>query len=349
MAYVAPVLPPVRPGLAGSTMTYFIDESGGAGSLTPGLKTRPIFAVACVGLGADADLAGEILDLKTRHNIAASHLKVGQVHRRAAFLGEVFALLAQRGCPVMVEVIEKRFVMAKGLVAAHLIDADDPLDEGVARGLVEFVAHLIPDEVLVGRVEATGAPRAGRSAQSLAQLRDWARGREAACVWSALIVDRADRALAALPGKLATRPADPWGAQALPWLNGVNSIRARLAVLHAQRLEAVTLVRDQARRRDAGSTSRALAAPRCDFRRSYDEIGLQLAGLVANTMTRHMRTVLAGAPPPWPLWNAVQEILAFQDRCDLLGARFLATDQLLDRAQVRARTLDPRAAWAAVS
>jgi hypothetical protein len=107
---------------------YYIDESGNAGDLArtdAGLSfgDQPIFSLAAVGIDDDPALAAAVAHLKIQHRVALSELKASRLHNRPAFIEDLVDLLNVRDAPVLVEVVEKRFMVAIHIVNHHLLTA----------------------------------------------------------------------------------------------------------------------------------------------------------------------------------------------------------------------------------
>jgi len=358
---------------------YFFDESGNAGDLartTPGLTfaDQPIFSLAAVGLDDAPTMRHAVGELKAKHKVALPELKASRLHDRPAFVLDLLDLIAASRLPVLVEVVEKRFMIAIHLVNHQLLTGGhhigDPVGEQLGRALAEFVGQAAPDRVFEGFITACIDPSAITVMRSLTGLRDWGAAFRPAFQLSEFVAHLAQLALDELepdagpddpygyPRFLPVPDAGPSGKMMwmLPALSCFTNLYGRLNLLHRQRVGGLILVHDDQRYvegalRDGKATMETLQeqmarfrprfasynmaeAATLEFRRSADEIGLQLADVIAGTVARHMRGVALDPRAPRPLQPALDRILDLADPGRGLGVNFVATDRLLAWARI---------------
>jgi hypothetical protein len=287
---------------------------------------------------------------------------------------DLLSLLSDAGSPVLAEVVEKRFNIAIHLVNHQLLTGGhhvgDDVGEQLARALAEFVGQAAPDGILEAFIDACSAPSAESVTRSLMTLRSWGQTYRPRFQLSEIVAGFAQVALDELePEAEADDPysfrrflpvpdAGPSGKMMwmLPALSCFSNIYGRLNLLHGQRLAGVTLIHDEQRYvegalRDGKAVMETMRSemarfrPRfanyemdetatLEFRRSNDEIGLQVADVIAGSLARHMRTVLANPRAPRPLQPVLDQILEFADPPRGLGVNFVATDRLLAWARI---------------
>ncbi|MEW6597849.1 MAG: DUF3800 domain-containing protein [Pseudomonadota bacterium] len=357
---------------------YYIDESGNAGDLArtdPGLTfgDQPIFSLAAVGIDDDPLLAADVAQLKIQHRVALSELKASRLHSRPAFIEDLVDLLSAYRAPVLVEVVEKRFMVAIHIVNHQLLTGGhhvgDPTGEALGRALAEYLGQAAPDAVLGGFIDACAAPSSASVIRSLTTLRDWVRGFRPEFELSDIAGKLAGLALDELEPDagpdhpfsyrrfLPSPDAGPSGKLMwmLPALSSFTNLYARLNQLHGRQLSQVTLIHDEQRYvegavRDGKLSMETLRdqmakitaqfadyqiteAASLRFASSTGAVGLQVADVIAGSIARHMNGVLADPHAPRPLQAVVDKILGFEDGRGQ-GVNFVATDRLLATAGI---------------
>lgn len=336
---------------------------------------QPIFTLAAVGLDDSPAMTEAVDALKAKHRVTLPELKASRLHDRPAFILDVLSLLAEARSPLLAEVVEKRFNIAIHLVNHQLLTGGhhigDDVGERLARALAEFIGQAAPDAVLETFIAACSAPSAESVTRSLTTLRDWGAAFRPGFELSEIVAGFAQVALDELEPD--AEPDDPYGFNRflpvpdpgpsgkmmwmLPALSCFSNIYGRLNLLHGRRIADITLVHDEqryvegalrdgkavmetlrsemARFRPAFADYKMAEAATLEFRRSTDEIGLQLADLVAGSLARHMRTVLSDPRAPRPLQPVLDRVLEFTDPARGLGINFVATDRLLAWARIQ--------------
>jgi len=357
---------------------YYIDESGNAGDLArtnPGLTfgDQPIFSLAAVGIDDDLAFAAAVTQLKIHHRIALSELKASRLQNRHAFIEDLVDLLIDRRAPVLVEAVEKRFMVAIHIVNHQLLTGGhhvgDPTGEELARALAEYIGQAAPDAVLGAFIDSCAAPSSASVIHSLTTLRDWAQRFRPKFELSDIAGKLAGLALHELePDAGPDHPysyrrflpsPDPGPSGKLMWmlpgLSSFTNLYARLNQLHGRQLSGLTLIHDEQRYvegalRDGKLSMETLRdqmakitakfadyqiteAASLRFASSSDVVGLQVADVIAGSLARHMHGVLADPCAPRPLQAVVDKILGFENGRGL-GVNFVATDRLLAAAGI---------------
>jgi hypothetical protein len=100
---------------------YYLDESGSTGDLAhPGARfdfgRQQVFTLACLGVDDEAALGLEIGRLKSRHRIQASELKSASAIKKPELIVDLLEYLGRRRLPLIIEVVDKRFMIAANMV-----------------------------------------------------------------------------------------------------------------------------------------------------------------------------------------------------------------------------------------
>ncbi|QSB03800.1 DUF3800 domain-containing protein (plasmid) [Methylomonas sp. EFPC1] len=99
-------------------MNFYIDESGNTGDLSlsgPDMDfgTQPVFTLACVGLSDENDLSTALNELKKKHKVQASEVKLSKLlKRKPKFILETVDFLLSSGSPFFIEVVDKKYHLA---------------------------------------------------------------------------------------------------------------------------------------------------------------------------------------------------------------------------------------------
>ena len=250
---------------------YFIDESGNTGDLVRAgsafdFGAQPIFCLACFGEDDEAGLSAAIDELKARHCVRLRELKAAKLYGKPAFIGDVVRLLAHRSAPVLVEVVQKRFMIGAYLVSHQLVALGDSLlgdSEGraFARTLAEFVGAAAPDHVLGAFVGACNSPSHQAVVAALTTTRDWAAGYKPSFELNEVVRGLAQLGLDQIEASdepddafsfrrfLPTPDQGPSGKPMwmLPSLSSFTNIYARINLSRRHDLSAVKILHDEQR------------------------------------------------------------------------------------------------------
>ena len=131
------------------TTSFFIDESGHNGDL---MKTgeaynfldRPYFALACIGLEDEQRLTHLVNELKLRHRVPLGELKSKGLGSKPAFVAELIETVLNKGLPIFVEVVDKRYFVCIQLVICQLLSpllgyGHDPKSDLLRNMLLDFL------------------------------------------------------------------------------------------------------------------------------------------------------------------------------------------------------------------
>jgi len=99
---------------------YYLDESGSSGDLVKSgnrfdFGQQQICTLACVGVGDEDALGREIDRLKARYRIQAPELKSSSTRDKPELVAALAGYLGTNHWPLMVEVVDKRFMIAANM------------------------------------------------------------------------------------------------------------------------------------------------------------------------------------------------------------------------------------------
>ena len=157
---------------------FYIDESGHGGDLIDGgdIEKQPIFALACVGVADEAELASTLERIQFEFAIPPGELKSKSLKRKLAPVAQsLLIFLAERDWPVFVEVVDKRFFLAMHLVERLLCgNLNSGLVDGTSRNMIaELLSDNDPDAVFAAYVQACRAPTLEAVGAAIDLLWDW--------------------------------------------------------------------------------------------------------------------------------------------------------------------------------
>ena len=245
----------------------------------------------------------------------------------------------------------------------------DPQQAALSRALAEYVGEQAPTWVLQAFAAACLDPSAVTVHASLRAVELWAHGSGGDL--AKILAGLANLVLQEIaPGVGSDHPysfgrflPDPDEGPSgkpmwmIPGLSSFTNIVARLNLARERRMGSVTLVHDAQRYteraiRDGRSALEALAlgggtppvpfadyaieeSPTFDFRLSDQEIGLQVADVVAGLVVRHLKGAAEAPSAPRSLQRGFDAILAGTDPQRGHGINCVATNRLLSAAGVR--------------
>jgi hypothetical protein len=368
--------------MAGSSImvrNYYLDESGSSGDLArPGPQfdfgEQEIFALACIGVDDSSALVAELSRLKAAYGIQAPELKSASVRNKPGFVAELAAYVKQAGLPLLIEVVDKRFMIAATMVNTLVLPSLDEIDltaQGrfVRNALAEQLHAHAPASVFTAYVEACDCPSRAAVHTAFESILHWLYDQ---------VRNEAEAALrmfatAGFRELLAPENAgnDDWrrflplpdfGKRGqpiwmLPNLSCLANIYARLNLLHCRSLHDVTLFHDEhahfddilddAKKMAESLTSDAVAhLPFADFGfneraklvflKSRGEAGIQTADVLAGFVMRYCKDVIyGGKAPDGQSSNAFQSILRCSNPSMGFGVNFVIPRNALPRLGVR--------------
>lgn len=164
-----------------SAARYFLDESGHSGDAADvgeafDFGNQPIFALACIGVADEAELGEALQRLRLKHRFQGAELKARSLKGKLpAFALDLLEILAERGCPIFVEVTDKRFFLCVHIVD-RLLGADGSgvqADATSRNAMAEYIRNGAPDAVLRAYADACTAPSPKAVQFAIAALAGW--------------------------------------------------------------------------------------------------------------------------------------------------------------------------------
>ncbi|WP_232476105.1 hypothetical protein [Flavisphingomonas formosensis] len=156
--------------------SYFIDESGHGGDLASAkdldFASQPIFVLAAVGTDERVALAAELETVRTMCGCGPGDIKSSMARLPQAVL-HLTQFLGDRGEPIFIEIVDKRFFIAIHIVN-HLLCGGmslEAVDMPSRNAIAEFLADEPADGLLMDCVRACQSPdiqamRQGRPCRS---------------------------------------------------------------------------------------------------------------------------------------------------------------------------------------
>jgi hypothetical protein len=327
---------------------YYLDESGSSGDLArPGAAfdfgRQEVFTLACLGVDDLASLGAEIDRIASRNRVRKPDFKSEDVWSKPAVTGELVDYIAQAGLPLMVEVVDKRYMlaanMANTLVMPPMGECDTTPDAILVRNV--FAGHIhaeAPPSVFGAFVAACRSPSADGIRAAYAALSEWLGDGPEGVVAEGLarsVADSAECFEELGPDKEGTwrmflpLPDDNKRGQPvwmLPNLTSLTNIYARVNLRHRRRIGGVTLFHDRqdhfddilrASKAEAellASAGHTMEVAHADY--MFEEQaaltfvdssspGVRAADLLAGFAMRYVRAVLYGNGPPNPEYTGV--------------------------------------------
>lgn len=237
--------------------SYFIDESGHSGDLASAkgldFANQPVFALACIGVTDEAELAAELDRLRAVHRCGAGELK-SSMAALPGFVTDLADYFEARDCPIFIELVDKRYFIAIHVVCHLLCGGADPgrapIEARIA--ISEFLTDAGADAILLDYMALCREPRPEAIRPLLDKLWDWldASDEEAARDAQILTMEARDRLSlgeTTLDGFLPLADLSETNRQVwmLPNLTSLAHIYGRINHSRPDRLEGVTLVHHQ--------------------------------------------------------------------------------------------------------
>lgn len=350
---------------------YYIDESGHTGDLagTDAALTfgrQPIFALAAIGIDDEAALGEELERLKAEYRVRAPELKASYVESKPEFVLDLVEYLAKRGLPLLIEVVDKRF-----MIAVHMVDClfgraiglarFDPRMRKMMNMMAEYTAMHAPPNVFGAYTVACRAATATAMGHVFDEMLRWLKEEtdEVGVGMFRMTADtqREFSELSPDEGEVRRRflpePDSGVGGQPvwmLPNLSSLMNIYARINRLHGGDVGAIRMVHDeqkqyghilqQAKSR-VESVSGTEEIPRFefadyDFRKaadltfgvSHNSPGIQAADVLGGFVMRYTKRVLCDRTrPPEEARRAFMGIVDFFERGRGQGINFVIATQ----------------------
>ena len=347
---------------------YFLDESGNSGDhARSGLRfdfgQQEVFTLACLGVADTEALGDELTRLKSVHRVQAAELKSSSVRDKPNLVADLADYIEQARLPLMIEVVDKRFMMAANMVNTLIVPPVGPCDltpeaRWMSNIMAEYIHALAPSIVFEAFVTACDAPSSSNVTGAFTALLGWLRGAPRDDVADGIArfaadsfndfqemgPERAETQRRFLPvPDLGKRGQSIW---MLPSLTSLTNIYARLNRLHGRRIGSLTLFHDEqvhfdailheAKRAAEGLAHAGTVPPfpfadfhfeeqaRLVFTGSHASPGIQSADVLAGFMMRYVKDSLYGERPPSDQARvAFQRILELSEPAEGRGVNFV--------------------------
>lgn len=165
-------------------MNLYMDESGNTGDLA---RTSPkldfggqaVFSLASIGIANEGRLSESLADLRKKHNIQATELKLSKLlKRKPAFALDAIDLLIQNEIPFFVEVVDKKYQLAvsitNGFIYPPYFNTDESQQTVWLKNIfADYIYHKLSKEMFFGFVECMNAPSNEKIGMYFDLLRDF--------------------------------------------------------------------------------------------------------------------------------------------------------------------------------
>jgi len=359
-------------------LTYYLDESGSTGDLVRagalGFE-QPVFVLACVGLDDLADLESEIRRLRSLHRVQSAELKSTVVRDKPAFVGDLLDYLHRQHAPVLIEVVDKKFLFCVNLVNQLILPPVGAVDLKPESMFIRNVfadylhAHL-PQPAMQAYAVACDACSAESIRRVYEALSMWLERRPGDDITEALrhavgesrtdfetAVQEGEGLGFGLPIPDQSKTNKPFWM--LPNLSSFTNIYARINLLHERAVEGITLVHDEQAQFDRILEGGKITTEKLlglgahlslahsdygfeqkadlEFRRSAECVGIQVADVLAGFIMRFVQSHLAGDSPVDPRYSETfRFLLTFSDPRRGTGINFMLTNRDVDRLGIQA-------------
>jgi hypothetical protein len=362
------------------TADYFLDESGNTGDLArPGERfdfgRQEVFTLACLGVQDAPALDAELIKLKQKHRVQAAELKSSSVRDKPALVTDLAAHIALHDLPVMIEVVDKRFMIAANIVNTLVVPPVGPPDltpeaQWLSNAMAEFIHAHAPSSAFEAFVAACDTPSDQMVSAAFTAMIEWLQSMPPSDVSYGILrfvqasfKDFQDGDPADSSSQQRHLPLPDTGKRGqsiwmLPNLTSLTNIYARLNLLHRRRLSGITLFHDEQTHfddilrqamRSAEGLAEAGAAPpmrfadyhfeeraQLVFLNSHASPGIQAADVLAGFVMRYTKDVLfGGEAPSSDARAAFRQVLALGDPARGLGINFVLPTRDLLRLGVR--------------
>jgi hypothetical protein len=347
---------------------YFLDESGNTGDLArPGSRfdfgQQEVFALSCLGVADTSGLGQELNRLKRVHRVQALELKSSSVRDKPKFVADLADYIERTALPLMIEVVDKRFMivanMVNWIVMPAVGDADHtPKIQWVRNVMAEYIHARAPSSVFEAYVAACDAPSGASVTNAFKEFFTWLQREDRNEVSYGIgrsVADSFDEFKKMGPQtKEAQRrflPPPDIGKRGqsiwmLPNLTSFTNIYARLNRLHRRKIGSITLFHDEQTHfdnilHDAKRMTERLAQAgtpppmrfadstfeeqaRLVFLGSHASPGIQAADVLAGFVMRHVKDSLFGNRAPTDeSQSAFQHILELSEPNEGRGINFV--------------------------
>jgi uncharacterized protein YejL (UPF0352 family) len=339
---------------SGQASIFYLDESGNSGDLTRSGRDmdfggQEIFALASIGTDDPDALARELERLRQHHRVQAAELKSSALKSKPALVGELLAFLRRHELPLLVEVVDKRFMIVANMINNLVLPAVGACDvtpeaQWFRNELAEYLQAQAPPGVIAAYVAACDAPSATSIVAAFDSLLDRLDERDASDERAEALRfftrDSLSDFMTAGPETEAAQqrclPPPDLGKKGqsiwmLPNLTSLTNIYARINRYRRRRLTDVVILHDEqahfdAILADAKALAERLAAEgsamparfadyhlvehaTLNFASSAQTPGIQAADVVAGFVMRYVKSVLHDGTAPDPVVRDIFDTL----------------------------------------
>lgn len=163
--------------------TFYLDESGNTGDLaragtTMSFGGQATFTLASIGVRDVHAIGVELERLRQRHRVQAQELKSSTVRSKPELVGELVSFLREHELPVLIEVVDKRFMIAANMISFLVMPIVGACDTALQtqwfrNELAEYVYERGPVSLVARYVAACDAPSATTVTGAFEALLDW--------------------------------------------------------------------------------------------------------------------------------------------------------------------------------
>lgn len=323
---------------------YYLDESGNSGDLARSgaqldFAGQEMFALACVGVDDEDALGCELTRLAERYRVRSTEISSMALRKKPDFVSDLITYLIERDLPVMIELVDKRFMVAANIVNTLVMPpvgaCDTTLEAQWLRNvLAEYIHITAPASVLTTYLAACDAPSIERLKVVFQTLIGWAEVTPPSDVAKAVrdfaidsygdFLEEADGDECAWQRYLPLPDQNKRGQSIwmLPNLTSLTNVYARINRRHGRRVGNITLIHDEQAHFEAilenakGATERLVlddAVPpqrvsdyhfeesaTLAFARSGRTFGIQAADVLAGFVMRYAKRILYEGHVPSP-------------------------------------------------
>ncbi|NWJ27658.1 DUF3800 domain-containing protein [Rhizobium sp. RM] len=251
------------------TNLFFLDESGNTGDLVKAgaelaFGDQSTFVLVAVGVDDEAELAAELSRLRAVHKIQGSELKSKRLVGKPRVASDVARYLHNRGLPVFVEVVDKRFFICATMVNHFVIPFVSQEFDGrrdvmeMKNNVAEYLHALAPLSVLQSYINACSAPSISATRSAFTEISLWLEVEAASDSNAEFIlkfvrdtIDEFEHGARSPDGEVNLYLPDPDLSKAsnpfwmLPNLSSLTNIYGRINLFRQRKMADVTLVHDE--------------------------------------------------------------------------------------------------------
>lgn len=254
---------------ASSARNFYVDESGNSGDLVNAGRVldfgqQPVFALVGIGIDDGDALAVEFDRLRARHRIRSREVKSSALKNKPGFVTDLIAYLREHGCPIFVEVVDKRFFISATMVNHFVIppvSGDFDCRPDVIRmksDVADFLHAFMPATVMRSYIDACTEPSVASTRLAFEALIGWLESRiprdgNAGFVLQFAVASFADFEGGAagsqpnvqdfLPIPDLSKAAKPYWI--LPNLSSFTNLYARINLFRAREMRGVRIIHDE--------------------------------------------------------------------------------------------------------